>query len=360
MSETPDPGPVRTPRPSGRPPGASTLEDVARVAGVSVATVSRALRNLPNVAVETRTKVKAAAADLNYRADPSAARLATGRSNAIGIAMPFVGQWYFAQVLAGVEAVLASAGYDLLLYSAATPEDRRRFLTDALPVRQRVDGVVLIDLIVPPEEIGAWSASGVRLVSVGQRVDPFPSVTLDNEAAARLAVEHLIGLGHRRIGLIGASEPDSDDDPFHFKVPGARQQGYRDALTAAGIRIDPALELPAPFEWEAGQRAAEQLLGLDDPPTALFATSDEMAIGAMAAARSLGLAVPHDVSIIGFDDHDLARATDLTTIRQPAVEIGGWAVNLLLKELATDVVEPDHVDVPFELLVRGSTTARSR
>ena len=360
MSEPLAPGPRRSRRPATRPPGAATVEDVARAAGVSVATVSRALRHLPNVAGATRARVEAAAAELNYRADPNASRLATGRSNAIGIAMPFVGQWYFAQVLAGVEAVLASAGYDLLLYSAATPEDRRRFLTDALPVRKRVDGVVLIDLIVPPEEIGAWSNSGVRLVSVGQRVDPFPSVTLDNESAARRAVEHLIELGHRRIGLIGASEPDSDDDPFHFKVPGARQQGYRDALVAAGIEPDPALEVPAAFECTAGQRAAEQLLDLVDPPTAVFATSDEMAIGAMRAASRRGLEVPDDLSVIGFDDHDLAEAIGLSTIRQPAVEIGGWAVNLLLAELAADVIEPDHVDVPFELVVRDSTRAPRR
>jgi LacI family transcriptional regulator, repressor for deo operon, udp, cdd, tsx, nupC, and nupG len=332
-----------------------TIEDVAALAGVSVATVSRALRGLPNVAPTTRARVQDAADRLRYRPDPNASRLAAGRSNAVGIAMPYMGQWYFAQVLAGVEAVLASAGYDLLVYSAATPDDRRRFLSDALPVVKRVDGVVLVDLTLPDGEVESWSRSGIRLVSVGQRVDPFPSVSLDNVAVARLAVEHLVALGHRSIGLIGAHAPEADDDPFRFTVPQARHQGYLQALAAAGIDPRPEHQVPAPFDVGSGRAAMGALLDGPHPPTAVLATSDEMAIGALGGLRDRGLSAPGDVSVIGIDDHDLAEPIGLTTIRQPVVEIGGWAAELLLAELRTGTIEPEHVAVPFELVVRGTT-----
>jgi LacI family transcriptional regulator, repressor for deo operon, udp, cdd, tsx, nupC, and nupG len=336
-----------------RAPGTATVHDVAVRAGVSVATVSRALRGLPNVAPATRARVLEAAAELRYRPDPNASRLAAGRSHAIGIAMPFVGQWYFAQVLAGVEAVLAGAGYDLLVYTAATPKGGRRFLADALPVRKRVDGLILVDLPLLREEVGAWADSGVRLVAVGQRTGPYPWVGIDDEAAAHLAVSHLLDLGHRHVGLIGAAPPGGED--FGLTVPAARQAGYERALTERGIPVRPELTRPAAFDVGLAAAAMEQLLRGPVRPTAVFATSDEMALGAIGTARSLELDVPGDVSVVGFDDHDLAAAVGLTTIRQSPVDIGSWAAELLLDELRTGVVEPRHVVAPVELVVRSTT-----
>jgi LacI family transcriptional regulator, repressor for deo operon, udp, cdd, tsx, nupC, and nupG len=336
-----------------RGPVPATVQDVAARAGVSVATVSRALRGLPNVAPATRSRVLAAAAELRYRPDPNASRLAAGRSHAIGIAMPFVGQWYFAQVLAGVEAVLAGAGYDLLVYAAATPEGGRRFLADALPVRKRVDGLILVDLPLLQEEVGPWADSGVRLVSVGQRSDPFPSVGIDDEAAAHLAVSHLLDLGHRDVALIGAAPPGAHD--FGLTVPAARQGGYERALEERGIPVRSELLAPAAFDVGLAATAMDQLLRGPVRPTAVFATSDEMAMGAIGMARSLGLDVPADVSVVGFDDHDLAAAGGLTTVRQSPVDIGSWAAELLLDELRTGVVEPRHVLAPVELMVRQTT-----
>ena len=329
----------------------ATIEDVARQAGVSVATVSRALRGLPNVAASTRSRVERAAEDLRYRPDPNASRLATGQAHAIGVAVPNIGGWYFSQVLAGVEAVLAPAGFDLLVYAAAEPDDRRRFLGDALPARQRVDGLVLVDLGLPADDVGPWVDSGVCVVTIGQRTDPFPSVTVDNRSAAATAVRHLLNLGHREVALIDAG----DEKRFHFAVPGLRQAGFHDALAERGLSVRPEHVETGLFTVESGRAAMDALLATSVPPTAVFAASDEMAIGAMDSARQHGLTVPHDVSIVGFDDHDMAAAWGLTTIRQPVVDIGGRGAALLLAELAAGAPTGDHAVMPTQLMVRRST-----
>lgn len=333
----------------------TTIEDVARQANVSVATVSRALRGLPNVAASTRTRVEQAAAELHYRPDPSASRLATGQGHAIGVAMPNIGGWYFSQVLAGVEAVLAPAGFDLLVYAAAEPDDRRRFLRDALPSRHRVDGLVLVDLALPDGDVEQWAESGVCVVTIGQRTDPFPSVTVDNRVAAATAVRHLLNLGHREIAMIDAVE----EERFNFTVPGLRRAGFHDALTERGLTARPEHIAAGLFTVESGRSAMDALLATPVAPTAVFAASDEMAIGAMDSARQHGLSVPGDLSIVGFDDHDLSAAVGLTTIRQPVVDIGGRAAALLLAEMAAGRPEGEHVVMPATLVVRSSTARLS-
>ncbi len=329
----------------------ATIEDVARRAGVSVATVSRALRGLANVAPGTRAKVERAAADLRYRPDPNASRLAAGQSRAIGVAVPIIGGWYFSQVLAGVEAVLAPAGYDLLVYAAAGPDDRRRFLGDALPVRKRVDGLVIVDIDLPPDDVESWVASGVCVVTIGQRTSGFPSVTIDNRTGAAVAARHLLGLGHREIAIIESV----DDDRFHFSVAGLRRAGFDDALAEHGLVVRADHVAHGLFTVESGRAAMEQLLAARPRPTAVFAASDEMAIGAMQAVREQGLDVPGDMSIVGFDDHDLSGAVGLTTIRQPVVDIGGRAAARLLAEVAAGRPGGDHDVIPTELVVRSST-----
>lgn len=341
---------VTRPRPWG-PARAATIEDVARQAEVSVATVSRALRGLANVAPATRARVEAAATALSYRPDPNASRLAAGRAHAVGVAMPMLGGWYFSQVLAGIEAALAPAGFDLLVYAAAGPEDRRRFLSDALPVRRRVDGLVLVDIHLPAEDVARWAESGVRLVTIGLRCEPFPSVTIDNRAAAAAAVRHLLDLGHRDVALIDALEADR----FHFTVPNDRRAGFEDALAERGLVARAEHVMPSPFTVDGGRTAMDALLACRVRPTAVFAASDEMAIGALHSLHLHGLHAPGDVSIAGFDDHDLAEAVGLTTVRQPVVDMGGRAAALLLAELKAGHPDGDPVVFPTELVVRRTT-----
>lgn len=328
----------------------ASIQDVAAMASVSVATVSRALRGLPNVAPSTRTRVLEAADALRYVADPHASRLAAGRTCTVGIVVPMFTQWFFTQVVSGAEAVLAAAGYDVLLYNVGGPEGRDRFLS-TLPFRKRVDGIIVIDLPLDAAEQGVLAALDLPVVLVGISSDIFASVTIDNVAAGVAATRHLANLGHARIGLI-SSLPD---DPLAFTVPIERRRGYQLALRASGLDVRPELDVPGGFSLQGGAEAMAQLLSTDRPPTAVFAESDEMAIGALKTLRDAGLRVPDDVSVVGIDDHDMAEFVGLTTVAQPVVEQGEVAAQLFLEAVAGDRDGVPHVQLPTKLRVRATT-----
>ncbi|MGX7679679.1 LacI family DNA-binding transcriptional regulator [Jatrophihabitans sp. DSM 45814] len=328
---------------------AASIEDVAKRAGVSIATVSRSLRGLPDVATATRDKVLAAARELDYVASPFAARLASGRSSTVGIVVPFVHRWFFAEVLGAVESVLSQAGYDLLLHNLGDSEGRERFFT-VLPVRKRVDAVIVVSLALTQDEVDALKSLDLPIGMLGAEHDGFFSVRIDDIEAAKLAVNHLLSLGHRRIALIGGET----DDPMRFTPPHHRRTGYQQALSAAGVAFDPALERLGYFTVEGGEAAMLELLALPDLPTAVFAESDEMAYGAVRAIRRGGLRVPEDIAVIGFDDHSTAALMDLTTIRQPVAEQGAQLATAMLASLL-DAAEAHDVVLETELIVRGST-----
>jgi LacI family transcriptional regulator, repressor for deo operon, udp, cdd, tsx, nupC, and nupG len=328
----------------------ATIEDVAARAQVSVATVSRALRGLPNVAPSTRERVMVAATDLHYVADPSAARLASGRNLAIGLVVPMFGPWYYARAFSGVESVLTVAGYDLLPYTTSGPGGLDAFV-QRLPFRKRVDGLIVVDGPPLTGRLAQVVREGVHVVTVGVRTDIASSIVIDNVGAARTVVDHLVALGHRRIALISGL----DDDPFGFTAPSDRWRGYLDALAAAGIAEDPALVVAGNFSPEGAGEAMHQLLALPEPPTAVFAMSDEMAMGAAQVARDAGLAIPQDLSIAGFDDHELARYVGLTTVRQDVLRVGERAAELLLEHLSGLRTVVTHEVAPTSLVVRGTT-----
>jgi LacI family repressor for deo operon, udp, cdd, tsx, nupC, and nupG len=329
---------------------AASIEDVARLAGVSIATVSRALRGLPDVATATRARVLAAAAELDYIASPFAARLASGRSATVGVVVPFINRWFFAEVIDTVETRLRKAGYDLLLYNLGDEAGRARFF-EVMPMRKRVDAVLVISLVLSDEEFEALDALGEPVALLGLERAGFLSVRIDDAHGARLAVEHLIELGHRRIGLIGGDT----DDPMRFTPPLHRRDGYRDALRAAGVELDPALEVLGYFTADGGGQAAQTLLDLPERPTAIFAESDEMAYGALRSIRRANLRVPADIAVIGFDDQANAELMDLSTVRQPVAEQARDIADRLLTLIADDDTERDSVVLPTELIVRGST-----
>ncbi len=330
----------------------ATIDDVAIAAGVSVATVSRALRNLPNVAPTTRARVQAAATALSYLPDPFAARLATGRTRTIGLAVPVSGQWYSAQITAGVAAVLGEAHYDLLLLNVGTDIERHGIAFNWATMQKRVDGLILVDLALSDDELLALQKASAPVVTVGTRTDEFPSITIDNHDAEYMATRHLVELGHTRIAIIGDEKPIGD--ALSFEVPAARKQGYLDALAAAHIVPDPAMSLLGGFSIEGGLEAMNQLLALPERPTAVVSMSDEMAFGAMKSIREHGLSVPEDISIVGFDDHDLADIMGLTTVRQPVGDLGALSARLILDRLDT-TREPEHLQEPVNLIVRRST-----
>jgi DNA-binding LacI/PurR family transcriptional regulator len=320
---------------------------------VSIATVSRALRGLPDVATATRDRVLAAATELNYVASPFAARLASGRSRTVGLVVPFVNRWFFAEVIATVETALRRAGYDLLLYNLGDAEGRARFF-DVMPMRKRVDGVIVASLVLDDAEFTALTDLDRPVGLLGLDREGFLSASIDDIGSARLAVEHLIERGRRRIALIGGDT----DDPMAFTPPLHRRDGYRDALRVAGLPGDPSLEQLGYFTVEGGREAARELLARPDRPDAIFAESDEMAYGALREVRDAGLRVPEDVAVIGFDDQPLSAVLELSTIRQPVAEQALDVTSRLLTLLAEDGdPQPRNpaVLLPTELVVRAST-----
>jgi len=333
----------------------ASIEDVARLAGVSNATVSRALRGLPDVATATRNRVLAAASELNYIASPFAARLASGRTATVGVVVPYINTWFFAEVIDTVETALRKDGYDLLLYNLGDEAGRDRFFA-VMPMRKRVDAILLVSLVLSDEEFDALGGLRSPVGLLGLERPGFLCSRIDDVRGARQAVEHLLALGHRRIGLIGGDT----DDPMRFTPPLHRRDGYRDALRDAGIDLDPELEVLGYFTVDGGSEATEALLALPDPPTAIFAESDEMAYGVLRTIRRAKLRVPEDVAVIGFDDQANAELMDLSTVHQPVAEQALDITVRLLAAIVNGDPECATVVLPTELVVRGSTeTARS-
>lgn len=339
----------------------STIERVAKLAGVSTATVSRTLAGKSSVSAATRAKVEAAAKELGYVVSAAASSLASGRTRNVGVVMPFLSSWFYTSVLKGAHEVLSDAGYDLTLYhlepsgsaSTAPHNPRRERLFEEFLRRRRVDGLIAVSLELSDAEIDTLHQIGKPVVGVGGPLPGATTLSLDDTAVAQLATEHLLALGHRHIAHIGG-EPQLDLD---FHLPRRRLDGYEAALASRGVAPDPLLVRVADFTIAGGYRATLQLLG--DPrvaPTAVFAASDEMAIGAILAARDLGKRVPEDLSIIGIDGHELGEFFGLTTVSQFPERQGRLAAEAMLHELSDDAQAVQARDVPFELIVRRSTS----
>jgi DNA-binding LacI/PurR family transcriptional regulator len=328
------------------------IQDVARVAGVSTATVSRALRGLPSVSEDTRQAVTRAATDLGYVVSRSASSLASGRTLTVGVVTPYIGRWFFATVIEAVEAELRHSGYDALLVGVGEP-----MTGDALPfraetLRGRVDGVVVLTAPLTGQEMDGVRRLSVPTLFVGASVPGTMSVRIDDVDVGRTATEHLLSLGHRRIAHIGGDP----QQPLNFSAPSDRRAGWMSAMRSAGIEPAPEHAAVSDFTASSGRLAMEELLALPDPPTAVFAGSDEIAFGAMVAARAAGRGVPEDVSIVGVDDHDLAGLAGLTTVAQPATEQGTLAAELILAAIRGDMSRRhEHVLIPTRLMTRKST-----
>jgi len=341
--------------PWGRAPVRSgprvTLHDVARRAGVSAATASRALGDHPHVAETTRRRVREAAAALEYVASPEATRLAGGPTRRVAVLVPHPSRWFFGELIEGLEAELRAAELDLVLFRVGGPEERRAFFA-RLPARRGVDAVVVLAFTVDEAEHARLASLGVVVVAAGGRVASYPSVGIDDHRAGRQAVDHLLHLGHRRIGMIaGGDEHRLSPDPD------GRASAWRAALRDAGAEPDDDLAVTVPWSGEGGAEGMARLLGLRTPPTAVFAHCDEMALGAVRTLRRAGLRVPEDLSVIGIDDHPLAGLTDLTTVAQPVREQGRRAGALVLAALRGDPaprVPPAEV-LPTRLVLRGTT-----
>ncbi|WOS39438.1 LacI family DNA-binding transcriptional regulator [Xanthomonas rydalmerensis] len=331
---------------------ATTIYDIAKHVGVTAGTVSRALSRPEKVLPATRARIEQAAAALGYVPNTVARTLKTQRSGKLLVTVPDIANPFFAQILQGAEDAAQAVGYAVLLGDTQHQPDREERYAQMLP-RNEADGLIVLGHRLPPtaREIVKQQGGAAPVVN-GCEFDPalgIPSVHIDNAAAARAVMEHLYGLGHARIAVVGGPP----DNPLHQQ----RLEGVQ-ASGKAHRRLRSLTVVPGDFSVESGHAAAMVLLGRTPAPTAIFCFSDQMALGALAACRDLGIRVPDDLSIVGFDD--LASSSyltpPLTTIRQPMREIGVRAVNLLLAII-------EKVDVPlqqtldFSLMVRGSTGA---
>lgn len=337
---------------------AATIVDVAARAGVSVATVSRALRGLPNVAAATRDRVHEAARALDYVADPNAARLAGRRSGAIGVVVPGLGRWSVGQHLAGIQAALAPDRHDLLLYQVDDAEHRRDFFRE-LPFRKRVDGLILVDLPLAAGDADALVAAtgGLPVVTAGRAAERWSSVSVDHADAIAKATRHLANLGHRSIGLL--ADLTGPADTSAQAAPGHQcRDGYRHVLTEYGLPLHAELEARGHATMAGGTEAFAQLLGAGRPPTAVVAQNDEMAVGALRTARDAGLEVPGDLSIVGCDDHELAEFVGLTTVARPVAEEGETAAHMVLEAIRGGTNALERVVLSTKLTVRSTTAPR--
>lgn len=325
------------------------MADIARLAGVSMATTSRALKNAPGVAPATRERVLRVADELSYVVSPEASGLSRGLTGRVGVVVPSISRWFFGEMLEGIETRLSAAGLDLLLYQVGTPDDRRQFF-ERLPARRKVDAVLVVGIPVTEAEQERLALMGVEIAAAGGQLAPYPYVSVDDYTAGRQAMDHLLFLGHRRIAMIDAIDPNATTWPVD-----GRARAYTTALEEAGEPVDDRLFIRIPWSPVRAAEAMAQLLSIKDPPTAVFAHSDELSAGALRTLRHARLRVPEDVSVIGVDDHPLAETLGLSTVHQDVRRQGELAGDLVVGLLSGDDVASQTI-LPTRLVLRSSTS----
>lgn len=333
-----------------------TIADVAKHAGVGLGTVSRVLNGSPQVREATRSKVEAAIEELGYRPNPLARGLSLGRGHTVGVIVPFFTHPSAVERLRGVVAALGGSAYDLVLFNVASP-----FHPDepfhALTGPHRSDGLLVLSLPAPAHDLERLARARVPVVLVDSRAEGVTVVVSDDRAGGRLATEHLVQLGHRDIAFIGEDPANA----FGFTATNDREEGYREVLREHGIRARRDLIRHGPHDHDVAKRLTAELLALPTPPTAIFASSDVQALGALAAAAEAGRTVPADLSVIGYDDIDLSAYAGLTTIRQPLFDSGYLGARLLLDALeAGTLPAPEVTELPIELVPRTTTAVPAR
>jgi len=328
----------------------ATINDVAARAGVSRTTTSRVLNNRPKVDAETRRRVQRAIQELGYVPSPTARRLSLGRTWTVDVVASYLTRPQAIERLRGAESVLGDTGFDLVVRNVETPERRERYLRE-LPASNRTDGVLLVSLPPTSDNLRRLAVGPVPVVVIdvhGQAVEGLPVVRGDDVAGGAIAARYLFTLGHRSIGFVA----DSFDNPYGFTSSRDRYAGFTDVLRELGIEVEAAL---GAHGSRSARDLALRLLTGRRPPTAIFAASDTQALGVMSAARDLGLQVPADLTVVGYDDIPIAEPIGLTTIRQHLFESGRIGAELLLAEIEQRSAVPPLVSLEPELVVRATS-----
>ncbi|MDP9286261.1 MAG: LacI family transcriptional regulator [Actinomycetota bacterium] len=331
--------------------GRATIRDIADLAGVSIATVSRVLNDRPDVAPGTRETVLQVVRQHGFSTNRGARALSSGRSGIIGLTLPVVNDAYFGPILSGAAEALYEQDMRIVLCPTQHEHDREVGLLERL-MRGTTDGAILMLPEESGEELRLLQSHGFPFVVVDPRERPpegIPCVSAMHASGATQATEHLLALGHHRIGAITGSKG--------WYATEERIAGFRGALAAAGILADPDLIEYSDWQIGPGREAALRLLSRVDRPTAIFAFNDNIAIGVLHAARKLGLSVPDDVSVVGFDDtaHATIVMPELTSVRQPLAELGRTGVSLLTRILDGQRLDALRMELSTRLVVREST-----
>lgn len=334
---------------------AVTIYDIAREAKVGIGTVSRVLNNSPKVTSETREKVMVVAKRLNYQPHAFAQALARKRSNTLCAIIPFFTNYFFIQVLQGVQETLTSLGYDLIIHGANTQEQVEQYLEKSMR-KGRVDGTLLFSLDLPERFATEFEEKKIPLILVDTFHPKFDSIRTDNNTGTKKAIDHLISLGHTSIGMINAN--------LRSSPARERLQSFKEILHAKGIElneqfiVNSSSEKNDGFSRQSGYDGMKEFLSRKiKMPSAFFVSSDVQAIGVIGALKENQIDVPDDVSIISFDDIELAAHFDLTTMRQPMYEMGELAIKKMLQRIENPSAPISSVNFTPELIIRASCGA---
>ena len=327
----------------------ATIRDVAKQANVGVGTVSRVLNDNPSVSDETRQKVLAAIEELDYRPNPIARQLSTGRTLTIGVILPHLTMPSYVERLRGVQRALANTKYDLVLFSVENPVQRDTFFED-ISWTSRVDGMLVISLPPTDRQAERFARSTIPIVLVDAYHPDLCCIVTDDVEGGQKVTEYLVELGHRKIAFLG----DYLETPFHPSMR-YRYQGYRDTLEKAGIPFISEYLVEGHNDRSTARQLARQLLSLDDPPSAIFAGCDIQAIGVLDTAREMNIHIPEELSVIGYDGIRDAEYLNLTTIEQHLFDSGVEGVQLLLNALERRIETPCREYIPVELVIRSTT-----
>jgi DNA-binding LacI/PurR family transcriptional regulator len=327
-----------------------TIDEVARLAGVSKTTVSKHLNGVPYVSDRAAMRIDAAIAELDFRPNRLARSLATNRTSSLAVVIPSITNPFYPDLVAAIDTEASKRGYDLILVSTGGDAGREAKLVDDLR-RKRVDGFLFASVRVDDSELNQLVAHGEKIVMVSRHVEGVTAdyVVPDNRAGAVMATEHLIRLGHRAIGYLGG--------PISVVAFRDRLLGYRATMVSHGLEVDPRWVVVTESGTDAGFRGALQLFHADERPTALFVGSDVMALGVLEAAQCSGWTIPDDLALVGFDNISFARvaAVPLTTVDGRTAELGRIAVQLLVDRIeGNGVSSVKHITLPPALIVRRS------
>lgn len=331
-----------------------TVKDIARLAGVSTATVSRVINDDPRVREKTRQKVKKITDELGYRRSRLARGLVTKKTSTIGVVLSDITNPFYSEIARGMQDEARKLGYMVIFGSTDNkPDVQREYIN--LFREQRVDGIIFASVSLHDPDVEALLKEHVPVMLVNRRMDTMRTdcVVVDNVKGAYMATEHLINLGHRRIGFICG--------PLNYSTAVDRLRGYKNALGRYGVREDSKLIKPGDFQRESGYRALKEFLQMRNSPTAVFASNDFMALGALEAASESGVRIPEDVALVGFDDATIAsfKFVNLTTVAQRIFEMGTKSIQLLKRKLEKpEKWVPQEICLEPKLIVRGSCGAK--